>query len=238
MQGWRARIGLIYPADGIIDDEYWKFVPDGVAIHITRISVSPEDNFVTTVHKLAETKEVEQAALILATIRPDVIAYACTSSSFVKGIGFDREIIKRIEKATNISATTTSTAIIDALRKLEIKNIGVLTPYVDEINVKLKRFLEDSGFRVMRLIGLQLRSGLDIGNVSPWRIYRLAKELDTPEIDGILISCTGFRTAEIIDPLEQDTSKPVVSANQATIWESLRIANIKVSIKGYGQLWR
>jgi maleate isomerase len=60
--------------------------------------------------------------------------------------------------------------------------------------------------------------------------------VDGKENEAIFISCTNFRTIEIIQELEEATGKPVISSNQATLWYALRKLGLKDSIKGYGQL--
>lgn len=129
MRGWRARIGVIYPADGLIDEEYWRLAPNGVSILITRIGVPDEPVSVAMATKVGETDEIEQAAKCLKIVRPNVIVYACTSGSFVKGTGWDLEIADRIEKASGVKATTTSTAIVEAMRTLKIRKVAVAAPY-------------------------------------------------------------------------------------------------------------
>ena len=72
--------------------------------------------------------------------------------------------------------------------------------------------------------------------IMPENTYRLAREIDTPKAEGIFISCTNLRTIEIIETLEQDVKKPVISSNQATFWKLMRLAGVGSPIKGYGRL--
>lgn len=72
--------------------------------------------------------------------------------------------------------------------------------------------------------------------VSPGRVYRFAKELFVPEADGIFISCTDFRSIEILQALENDIGKPVVSSNQALMWKMLQLARVHESIEDFGRL--
>ena len=66
--------------------------------------------------------------------------------------------------------------------------------------------------------------------------YKLARIVDSPEAQGVLISCTNFRTLEIIEKLEMDLMKPVVTSVQATVWAALRKIGIGESISGWGKL--
>jgi maleate isomerase len=70
----------------------------------------------------------------------------------------------------------------------------------------------------------------------PSTAYKLAKSVDTGDADGIFISCTNFRTIEIIEALEENTGKPVVTSNQASMAMALKVMGIKEKIGGFGAL--
>ena len=186
---------------------------------------------------MAEGMDIDEAARTFSLIGIGSVAYACTAASFIRGVGYDTEIIKRIEEASGDPATTTTTAAVAALRELGVRRLAVAAPYEDEVCERLQRFFEDSGFEVVSLMNLGL-SGVDIGAVPSEQVYALGKKAATPEAEGLFISCTGFRTIEILDPLEQYIGKPVVSANQATMWHALRIAGIHAQLDGLGSLYR
>jgi len=208
-------------------------VPNGVSVHFTRMmlrEVAPE-----ALKEMA--KEVERAAMLLSMAEVDVIAFGCTSGSLIMGPEYDKDIIKKILKvAPKVKATTTATAVINALNELSLKKLVVLTPYIDKVNEKEKEFLEAHNFEVLNIKGLGISKDVEISKVSPELIYRLAKAINMPEADGIFISCTNFRSTEIIEVLEKDLKKPIITSNQATVWDMLKRANIKDEIKGFGKL--
>lgn len=233
---WRARIGIVCPAEGTTDDEYWKLVPPGVGVYITRIPVPPEDFTVKIAKALSNTSSLEPAARLLTAIDPDAIAFACSSASFVHGLGGDRKIIERMEAVTRVACTTTSTAVVNALRFLGIKRLAVASPYAGEINDRLQEFLLESGFEIVSSANLELRRGIFM--LPDEAAYRLAKDADVREAQAVFIPCTAFRTLRVLEPLEQDLGKPVISANQATMWESLCLSGVKPCGVGLGTLFR
>ncbi len=233
---WRARLGIIYPADGALDDEYWRLVPPGVTVHFTRIAVADEDVTVQVYEEQAASSDIETAAADLTIIRPGAVAYACTSGSFVRGAGGALDIIRRMEDVTGVPCTTTSTASVRVLRAVGAGKLAVVTPYAGEVNERLHRFLQASGFEVVSFKSLELTR--EIFTQPAGAAYRLAREADTPEAEAIFISCTNFRTLEVLEALEQDLGKPVVSANQATMWETLRLAGIYPRCEGRGTLYQ
>jgi maleate isomerase len=235
---WRARIGVIYPADGLLDDELWQLVPDGVTPYITREETPPSgDADLEYVTKIAESRGIEDAARCLRAVKPDVTAFVCTAGSFIKGMGGDLEIARRIEEAGGAPATTTSTALIRALRGLGAGTVAVATPYIDQINDRLAGFLEGNGLKVANLEGMQCRHPEEIGTASPGEVYRFARRADRPEADILFISCTGLPTFGILEPLEEDLGKTVISANQVTMWDALSIAGVRGWVPGAGSLY-
>ena len=234
----KAVLGVVYPYDADIDDELRQFLPEGVELRSAHTPAPTEDVTVELLTRMAGNSDIEEAAMELVPFGPDCIAYACTSGSFVRGVGYDEEISRRIKSKTGVAATTTSTGMVNALRALGIKRVAVGAPYLDEVNETLRRFLEDSGFAVAKLYGLDIARGSEIGKLSHEEISRLIRKACTKDADSIFISCTSLRTAAIIDDLERELGKPVVTANQATIWDSLRIMGIKDLPAGLGQLYR
>ena len=233
--GWRGRIGLIYPAPGLAGDvEFHKMSPDGVAVITTRMpldDVTPEGLI-----KMAE--DVEEDAALLAKAKVDVIVFGCTSGSLVKGLGYDKEIIRRIESKVGIPTVTTSTAVIESFKALNTKRVAVSTPYNEKINEKEKIFINDNGFEVTAIKGLEILYADQMQDVRPEEMYRLAKEVFTKDADTVFISCTGISVINIIESLEQDLKQPVVTSNQASMWAALRKIDVLEPISGLGKLFR
>lgn len=236
--GWRARIGIIYPEDGLLDDDFYRPVPQGVSVHITRSSHQMVDKKLDLklATSMAESEDIEASARTFIQIEPDCVAYACTSASFSQGKGFDKKIIDRIERITHAKATTTATACIAGLTALGINRVNVIAPYGAEVSNQLVVFLEDHGFRVTNLKFMDLPD-LEIPQVAPGKVYRYAMEANDDTAEATFISCTNLRSFDVVIPLEKDLRKPVVSANQATIWHALRLSGVYESQTHLGILF-
>jgi len=233
MFGWRARLGVMVPTTNkTIEPELYRMAPQGVTVHFSRLK--QKEDTVEELQRMAD--EVPRAADELADAEVDIIAFGCTTGSLVGGPEYDEQLIAKIESIAHIPAITTSTAVISALKELRIKNLCVATPYQsDDWNKKEKQFLESHGFRMMDMKALRCRSQ-DIADLSPKTIYRHAKAVFRPDTDGLFMSCTDLRTSDILQTLEYDLKKPVVSSNQATMWMMLKKIGIGEPIDGYGVL--
>jgi maleate isomerase len=235
--GWRASIGALYPADGDQDADLWRYLPTGVSLHITRLTGIADNVTVEKVAALAESVELEGAARMLATIPLNVVALVCTAESFIHGPGGDQELVRRLESATGLPATTTSTALVAAARALSVNRLSVIAPYPSEITERLVGFLSGNNLEVPRCCSLELPAPSQYGAASQESLYRLARSADCAESQALFISCTGLATADLIHVLEEDLGKPVISANQVTMWHALTVAGVHSRLPGLGALY-
>lgn len=234
----RAKIGLLVPAtNAVMEDELHALAPEGVVIATARMlhkGREPGDTFAESLRKMST--DAPEAAIKISRINPDIVAFGCTSGSFLEGESWNEKMTQDLSEIVSpAKVVTTSTAVKNALLKLKLEKIAVATPYPDDINDRLKAYMESQGFNVVRLDtshGLGPSTFIRSNNMA----YHLAKRIDGSDIDGIFISCTDFRTIEILDALERDIGKPVISSNQATMWSCLRAAKIGDKIEGCGKL--
>ena len=225
MYGWRARIGVIIPSlNTTCEVEYPKLAPEGVSFHFSRMMSTGLS--VKELTNMAD--EAEKKCFELLSAGVDMIVFACTSGSFIKGREGDRQFTENLEKITGIPVISTSQAIISAINAININSISISTPYNKEINERAKSYFESFGIRVIKILGLGCvnpkplfpltnRPISHIGIQNPLVAYKLARITDDKEAKACLISCTNFRTIEIIQMLEVDLKKPVITSNQATI---------------------
>lgn len=237
-------IGFVWPGPPVPGDaeEVARFIPDGVNWHIvgTPRDFGTDDRPAITRDRLfamAENPNIEATAAKLPALGAQAIGYGCTSASYVRGVGGDTDISARITDTTRLPSTTTSTTAVEALKFLGVTRVAVLSPHVDELNERLRTFLEGHGLDVVHMRGLNKLRGIE--DIPQEEIYELVVQLvDRPEADSIFVSCTGMRTSNILSRLEEATGKPVVSALQATIWGTLRLADTPSELPGLGSLFQ
>jgi maleate isomerase len=236
--GWRARLGIIYPASGLADMEYYRLCPPGVSVHITRSSM-PDEGSVTLEHmvEVAGGERFEQLAADLATVRPQALAWMCTSGSFSRGPAWDEELRRVLSTHGRCPATTTSTALVTAFRALGVRNVALATPYERRLNERLVQYVEHFGFRAIKDVGLGLTLDWDIGTLGPLALRDLVRQADTPDAEALFVSDTGIVLSPIAQSLEADLGKPVFSANMATMWHALRLAGVAEPQAGLGRLF-
>jgi maleate isomerase len=223
-----GRIGLLAPSSNTtVEPEFYRALPEGVTLHTARlpiVTVTPE-----SIGKMADSLD-EQSKLV-ATADVDVIILGATAPSFLKGLGYDREVSERITKVTGKPATTTSTALLEAMKTLNVTRIALGSAYSPQVNDICANFLEANGVKVVSKDGLNVIDNLQIG-------HDLGKKVDHPDAQAIVLACTNWKSMAIIEQLEQALGKPVLSTTQVSIWGALRKIGYKGSIAGYGKLLR
>lgn len=232
-QGRRHRVGLIIPSvNAVIEPDFAAVRLPGLSFHATRVMLRE-----TTPDGLrAMNAGVEAAAELIASITPDVVAYACTSGTFIDGSAGLARQIDAIERVVGCAVVATSRCIIEAFAHLGVRRIALATPYLDSINHVEKTFLAENGLTVVSMRGLGL-SGKAIRDVTPEDVATLVRETDVEHSEAVFVSCTDFRAMEIAPSLEAELGKPVVTSNQVTLWGVLRALGRRMSLPGYGALF-
>ena len=230
----RARLGFILMSTDLAgESHFYDIATKDVAIHITRLKTDDH----TTNETLSKHIEfmADAASRIQPDTKPDVISYSCTSGSIVIGEDKIKEEIKK--GAPYAIPMTLVTGVVDALRELKVNNLVVGTPYLDEINTKEAEFLNNKGFSVLNIQGLNLTKGIEFGTVTPDYWIKFAEEINEESAEAIFLSCGGIRSTEVIDQIEQKIGKPVITSNQAQMWSCLRRAGVEDKISGFGKLF-
>ncbi|WP_074257582.1 maleate cis-trans isomerase family protein [Vannielia litorea] len=236
--GHRARIGLIFMASSVVmEAEMWAMAPQGVSVHTTRIKLPKVT--VEGIQAMMDAPELEQAARLLASAPLDVLCFGGTSASFLHGTAYDKALIARMKDwAPGLAINTASTASLAGLAAVGAGPVVLATPYVDEVHARAIRFLEENGHKVLASDNLRIDEDQALAEVPLEKVFDMVCEMDHPEAEAVFISCTNFRTAGVIDALEKELGKPVVSAVQSSFWHALRLAGVEDDCPGYGQLFR
>jgi len=232
-----TRLGFIELSTSIaLSAEAPGALPDGAQALMTRMRLPRGEVSARALAEMVDSDRLEQATRELSDGGAAVVAFACTTGSLIRGPGFDRELVERMQRAAPVRATTTSTALLAALSALGVTRVAVATPYVDELNELEAAFLEAQGFEVVGLRGLAIDSDPEIARVPYERTRQLARAADDPAAQAVFISCTNLPTLPVLAELEQELGKPVVSSNAVTIWHALSLAGIAPSGRGRGSL--
>ncbi|HEX7785641.1 MAG TPA: hypothetical protein VF653_05425 [Methylomirabilota bacterium] len=242
MFGWRGRIGvLVPPGNPTVEPELYRMVPDGVTLHFARMHAPPSDGPAGGAAGMEERgrayrDSIDAPAASLADVRPAVVVLAHTASSYAVGFGQEAPLADRIAARTGAPTLLAAQAALAALRHLGVRRLALGTPYPEAISQQGRAYWQAAGFDLVgyhRLTDVQ-----DIYRETEERAYLLARQADVPAAEAVLLSGTGLPTVAMLERLEGDLGKPVISSNQACLWRALRLAGVREPIAGYGRLLR
>jgi maleate isomerase len=235
--GERARLGLIVLAtDQTIEHEWRQILGalDGVALYQSRIwndaRITPE-----TLAAM-EGRLAESAAVIMPGVPLAVLAFGCTSAAMV--IGEDGVFARLREARPEARGTTPITAAFAAFRALDARRVAVLTPYREDVNQAVRRYVEARGFQVPVFGSFNEEDDTRAARIDTASIRDAALELGRdPRVDAVFVSCTSLRVAGIAREIEAELGKPVTSSNHAMAWHALRLAGVDDRLPRWGRLF-
>jgi maleate isomerase len=229
-----VRLGVLVPSvNTIVEPDMYRMTPSRFTVHFSRLYVPTDEATVENLSRLEDHLDEALQSLSQADVR--AVAFACTSGSFIKGPQWDEHLTARIEKFIT-PASTTSTAVVEALKALDVGRFTLVTPYPDPINKLMIDYFEQQGFDVTDLKSLGVTHSHEIRGTQPETIFDLAVSANSKEAEGLVISCTDFQAVPIIEALEKEVGKPVVTSNQATFWKLMELSGDRPSVSGFGRL--
>ncbi len=224
-------VGVVAPFDFALDRELWRWVPDEVSLHLTRTPYVPVEVSLDLARLVSEHETLADGVRTLTAIAPEVVAYACTSGSFVGGIAGERAMCAAMTRAGAMPSVTTSGALLEALAELGVRRVALVTPYTVSVTRALEAYVAEAGIMVTGCSFMGLTRHI-------WKVpYRDVVDMartavrgggggsgwDGAPADALFISCTNLPTYDVIPQLEAELRIPVLSANQVTMWAALRL---------------
>jgi maleate isomerase len=212
-----ARVGLIVPSSNtVMEVDLYRRLPEESTLHTARM------------HLVETTPEAEESMLDdhlpvavrdLASARPDVVVFGCTSAGALRGNDYEAELVRRIAGETGAEAISVAASVRAAIRRRGARRVGVVTPYVDSLNEKIRESLEADGIEVAAIHGLGIDENFAIAAVGPEAIADFAARCfgDDAGIDLLFASCTNFRALDAVAAIERTLGVPAITSNLAAL---------------------
>ena len=228
-------LGLIFPPlNRGVPEEGVAMYGDKLKFVVTGLGVErmTPDGFEAVLPK------IPAAAEKLAAEGAEAIELTGTSLTFYKGEAFNQKLRETVTKASGLKATTMSNGVIDGLMAVGAKRVAVATAYNDDVNERLHAFLIEHGLEPLVVKGLGIEAMTDVDKVTQNDLIEFGARVRAmaPDADSLLVSCGGFRTLEIIAPLEAKTGVPVISSMPHGLWAGARLVGMSGAAPGYGKL--
>ena len=208
------RIGLIVPSTNTVaEPDFYSGLPTNTSIHTARLLLGGGH----AQDELDMVKnELPRAARDLATMRPHVVVFSCTTAGAVVGEAGEKDLINALSQTTGARVVSTNDAVRRALHGLAASSIALITPYLDGLTAAMQDSLRRDGLPITATAGMAISDPFEIAQVEPEAIVKFAAEnLAGKEFDAIFLSCTNLRGLEAQDACSQHFGVPVITSNQA-----------------------
>lgn len=233
-----ATIGFLYPGHAA-EDDYPRIerMLGGAHRLVVEHTYGEDLHAVDALLALGSEDKLAEGAHRLARYQPDAVLWACTSGSFVFGWGGAEEQARNLATAAGVPATSTSFAFVHAAQALGVRRVAVAASYPDEVAQRFVEFLGRGGLEVLSMSSAGIVTAAEVGELPDEAVLDLAVRNDNPDAEALLIPDTAMRTVGLVARLEQRLGKPVLTANQVTVWEGLVLASAPAVCPGAGALF-
>ena len=234
-----VTVGLLYPGHSAEDDypALEARLDGAVRLPVVITSVGEDAHRVDALLDLGRAERLADGASELAASKPDAVMWACTSGSFVFGPDGARNQASGVAAALGVPASSTSIAFVDALKALGIRRVAVAASYPEDVAQHFVRFLAGGGAEVVAMGSHGIVTAAEVGTLTKDEVIEMVRAADHPDAEAVLVPDTAMHTLAIIGELEAAIGKPVLTANQVTVWKGLHLLGPVPAFEGLGQLF-
>jgi len=234
-----VTVGLLYPGHSAEDDypALEARLAGAVRLPVVITSVGEDAHRVDALLDLGRADRLAEGAAQLADAKPDAVMWACTSGSFVFGPEGARDQASGVATAAGVPASSTSIAFVDALRHLGVARVAVAASYPEDVARHFVDFLTAGGVDVVAMGSHGIVTATEVGTLDSERVVAMVTAADHPDAQAVLVPDTAMHTLAIIGELEAAVGKPVLTANQVTVWKGLQLLDQVPALPGLGILF-
>ena len=226
----QVRIGMLTPSSNTVVEPWCFEIISSLAnttVHFGRVEVLWIDDEAASFSQFYDENMLRGFDL-LSHVKPSVIGWNGTSASWL-GVDRDRILVKEITERTGCPAVTSTLSIIEALRALRIKKIGLVTPYVKAIQERIINNFSWEKFECVSERHFDLTDNFSFGEVSVERIAVAAEEVVADGAEAVIILCTNLAGAGVAARVEDKTGIPILDSVVLTVWGAMRSVGINTS---------
>lgn len=232
-----ARLGMLTPSSNTALEPQTYGILTGLPsvtahfsrLRVTRMAAEAESD------SQFDAAAMRPAAMLLADAGVGVIAWNGTSGSWL-GPDRDRQLCRDLTEATGIAATTSTLALLDGCRRLQVTRLGLATPYVEQLNHGIASHYANEGIRVVTSEHLGITDNLTVGALTTDEICGLVRRAARNDAQAVAVVCTNVAATEHVRELERELGVPVLDSIAVTAWKCLEIAGVRERPAGYGAL--
>ncbi|MFF4348808.1 decarboxylase [Streptomyces sp. NPDC001530] len=234
-----TALGFLYPGHSAEDDypRIEQLLGSDIRLTLVHTDIGEDAHRVDALLEMGSQARLAAGVEELRLSGAEAVVWACTSGSFVYGWQGAHEQIRALARTAGLPASSTSFAFAHALGEIGARRVAVAATYPDDVAGLFVAFLKDAGVEVTGVRGAGVITAAEVATWGLDQILALAREADHPDASAVLLPDTALHTASHIPALEAALAKPVLTANQVTVWEALRLADRRVNAPQLGTLF-
>ncbi len=235
-------IGFLYPGYSA-EDEYPAMERllassgSAVALPVVHTLMREDAHRVDALLDIGGEDVLADGASALRSAGVDAAVWACTSGSFVFGWDGAKAQVSGVSSAAGVPSSSTSFAFVNAARHLGLRRVSVAATYPSDVADRFVSFLSSAGISVVSLSCKGIVTAAEVGTLGRDEVLSFVAANDHPDAEAVLVPDTALHTVEWLTDLEELLGKPVLTANQVSVWEGLRLVGALESRPGLGALF-
>ncbi|GAU68043.1 putative decarboxylase [Streptomyces sp. NBRC 110611] len=234
-----ASVGFLYPGHSAEDDypRLEAILGGSVRLPLVHTDIGEDAHRVDALLEMGSAARLAAGVAELAGRGAEAVVWACTSASFVFGWEGAHEQVRELSVAAGRPASSTSFAFAHAVRALGVQRVAIAATYPEDVAEHFRAFLKSAGTEVVATRGSGIITAAEVGTWGRAEVLALARAGDHPDAEAVLLPDTALHTAAHLPALEAELGKPVLTANQVTVWEGLRLLDRTLSCPALGRLF-
>lgn len=234
-----ASVGFLYPGHSAEDDypRIAGLLGGAVRLPLVHTDIGEDAHRVDALLEMGAADRLAAGVAELTAHGAEAVVWACTSASFVFGWEGAHEQVRALSVTAGLPASSTSFAFAHAVQALGARRVAIAATYPEDVAGHFQTFLKSAGTEVVSTRGSGIITAAEVGTWGREEVLTLAREGDHPEAEAVLLPDTALHTAAYLPDLEAELRKPVLTANQVTVWEGLRLLDRPLSCPALGTLF-
>ncbi|MGW1891596.1 maleate cis-trans isomerase family protein [Streptomyces sp. NPDC002004] len=234
-----TALGFLYPGYSAEDDypRMEQLLGSDIRLTVVHTDIGEDAHRVDALLEMGAAERLAAGVEELRLSGAEAVVWACTSASFVYGWEGAHEQVRALAQAAGLPASSTSFAFVHAAREVGARRVAVAATYPDDVAALFGSFLKAGGLEVVAARGSGIITAAEVGTWGAAEVRELALAGDHEDADAVLLPDTALHTASHLRDLETALGKPVLTANQVTVWEALRLADRRVNAPSMGALF-
>ncbi|KMS90811.1 MULTISPECIES: aspartate/glutamate racemase family protein [Streptomyces] len=234
-----TALGFLYPGHSAEDDypRIEQLLGSDIRVDLVHTDIGEDAHRVDALREMGSADRLAQGMEGLRLSGVEAVVWACTSGSFVHGWEGAQEQVRNLARLAGMPASSTSFAFVHAAREIGVRRVAVGATYPEEVTALFAEFLRAGGLEVTGARSSGVVTAAEVGTWGEEDVLTLARAADAVDAEAVLLPDTALHTAAHLSLLEKALSKPVLTANQVTVWEGLRLADRRVNAPTLGTLF-